>query len=557
MSNRKVLFWLLKPLLLICLGIFPAEVISYSIPNPCQGGQIYSNGACSPVIVNVFNGCGGQTGIPCFSVSNGSPVVVPGTPGCPNAPKNPIVDPINPVYPSDPSNPIVNPVNPLCPNAPKPPIAEPIAPINPIAPTNPTVPPVNPLCPNAPKPPIVDPLDPIYPSDPTNPNVDPLNPVHPSDPTNPIVNPTNPLCPNAPKPPIVDPVTPGCPNAPANPIVVPPTQPTGCPPSSNSPCPNNCNNNCNCPNNCPNSSTPCPTPSPNTPPTNPPTPSPFPTPYPTQNPQQPDSTPHPYPNPTAPTIPPPAPITICPKGTILVRGNCRLLFCGGHGIYNEGRCVQARCPAGYIWTGLRCSKPQPVDIGNIHIENNSYQTSGNLPHLITNNVNNVKVNASIVLQGQSSQEEEEEEEEVVVPRPPAGPCCNVVAPRICTNQADQIGYKCFSRTQQQCGSFCSANKVVLAPSTVTTWTQDNAQMVVMPPNWVGQGCQSTGGICQPAQNFYDCSGCAMGDFSTCSSYCYSYKCSNHNCAYYDQGQYCSQYPGQIGCRADDGWFPAE
>lgn len=194
-----------------------------------------------------------------------------------------------------------------------------------------------------------------------------------------------------------------------------------------------------------------------------------------------------------------------------------------------------------------------MEMGHIHIENNVQQTSGALPHLVTNNVNNVKVNASIVIPGQAS----EEEEEVVSPQPPSGPCCNVVGPRVCSNQEDQVGYKCFSRSQQQCGAFCSANKVVLAPPAVVTWTQANSQMLVMPPNWVGQGCQpSADGSCQQAQNFYDCSGCAVGDFSTCSSYCYSYKCSSHNCAYYDQTQYCSQYPGQVGCQKDDGWLQA-
>jgi len=115
-----------------------------------------------------------------------------------------------------------------------------------------------------------------------------------------------------------------------------------------------------------------------------------------------------------------------------------------------------------------------------------------------------EVNASIAIPGQTSDEEEEDEvEEVVVPKPPSGPCCNVFAPRICSTQVDQVGYKCFSRSQQQCGSFCSANKVVLAPPNVTTWTKDNNQMVVMPPNWAGQGCLSNGGPCQQAQSkFY-------------------------------------------------------
>ncbi|XP_017110898.1 keratin-associated protein 16-1 isoform X2 [Drosophila elegans] len=535
MSDRKERSWVLQQLmllLLICLGLIPAEVIANSIPipNPCQSGQTYINGACGQVIINVFNaGCGGQTGIPC---QPGTSFVVPGTPVCPNAPLSPIVVP---------SVPIVVPGTPACPNAPLDPTVVPSVPI--VVPGSPVVVPGTPACPNAPLDPTVVPSPPvIVPGTPTCPNA-------PLDPT--VV----------PSPPVVVPGTPACPNAPLDPTVVPtaPVQPTVCPPSCPTTCSNNCNQSTQCPNSCPTNcpNSPCPTPPPTITPS-PPTLYPTPMPYPPPAPPAPQTTQQPYPVPV--TTPPPATITRCREGTILVRGVCRLLFCGGYGINAEGRCIQARCPAGYVWTGIRCSKPQPVEIGNIHIESNVHQQAGALPHLVTNNVNNVKVNASIAIQGQTSaeqqEEEEEEEEEPVMPQPPSGPCCNVVAPRICTIQADQVAYKCFSRSQQQCGSFCSANKVVLAPPTVTTWTQANTQMMVLPPNWAGQGCQSTGGNCQQAQNYYDCSGCAMGDFSTCSSYCYSYKCSSHNCVYYDQTQYCSQYPGQMGCRSEDGWFPA-
>ncbi|XP_016998833.2 uncharacterized protein [Drosophila takahashii] len=519
MSDWKVRFRQLPLLLLICFALFSDEVIGNLIPNPCQNGQVYANGVCSPIIVNIFNGlCGGQTGIPCNPVNT---VVVPGTPGCPNAP--------------------VKPVTPACPNAPLNPIVDPATPV---------VVPGNPACPNAPlKPTVVDPVIPAYPNDPTKPIVVPGTPAYPSDPLDPAcpnaplkptvvdpVVPVNPDCPNAPlKPTVVDPVTPACPNAPVKPTEVPPSCPNSCP--------NNCPNNCPNPGstNCPNNSTPCPTPSTT------PAPQPITTP-------PPNTTPHPKPT------PPPDTLLRCPGGTILVRGQCRPLYCGGHGIYTDGRCIQARCPAGYAWTGIRCSKPKPVELGNIHIENTVHQSSGTQPHLTNDNVNNLLINASIAIQGQTSSEEEEDEEEVgniVVPQPPSGPCCNVFAPRICTTQAAQVGYKCFSRSQQQCGAFCSANKVVLTPPNVTTWTEANSQMLVMPPNWAGQNCQSIGGICQQAQNFYDCSGCALGNISTCSSYCYSYKCSNHNCAYFEQSQYCSLYPGQIGCRAADGWFPSQ
>ncbi|EDV48953.1 uncharacterized protein LOC6552877 [Drosophila erecta] len=503
MSNRKECSWVQRLLLLIC--ILPARVITNYIPNPCQIGQGNANGGCSPTIVNVYNNqCGGQTGIVC-NPPNPVTTVLPGTPGCPNTPQYPTV---NPVVPSTPG----------CPNTPQYPTVNPVVPSTPGCPNTPQYPTVNPVvpstpgCPNTPQCPTVNPVVPSTPGCPNTPQCPTVNPVVPS----------TPGCPNTPQCPTVNPVvpsTPGCPNTPQYPTVDPilPSPPI---------CPNTPQNPCTTP----------------TPTTTPPSVTEQPAPAP-------KSTPLPTPIPV--TMPPPAPIIRCPEGTILVRGVCRLLFCGENSLYAEGRCIRTRCPAGYVWTGIRCSKPQPLELGTIHIENTIHQLPGTQPPLILNNVNNVKVNASITIPGLVS--EEEEDEEVVAPQPPSTPCCIVYAPRVCTNQVGQVQYKCFSRSQQQCGSFCSANKVMLAPPAVTTWTQSNNQMVVIPPNWAGQGCQSNYGTCQQPQNLYDCSGCALADFSTCSSYCYSYKCSTHNCAYYDQAQYCSQYAGQIGCRPEDGW----
>ncbi|KAH8314946.1 hypothetical protein KR067_006626, partial [Drosophila pandora] len=270
---------------------------------------------------------------------------------------------------------------------------------------------------------------------------------------------------------------------------------------------------------------------------------------------KPPTYPPPPPTPTTtepPTYAPPA-ITRCPDGTILIRGRCRLIYCGGYGVYKDGQCVRPRCPAGYVWRENRCSKPQPNELGTIHLTSTIYQQGDDHPKLVTNNVNNLKVNASIAIQGQASEEELEVLVEVPPPpQPPTGPCCNVVTPRICSTPADQSSarYKCYSRSHQQCGSFCSASRVVLAPAVVTTWQMPNAQLITMPPTWGAQGCQDYFFF---LSDHYDCSGCAAGDFATCSSYCYSYKCPSHNCVYYDQAQFCAQYPDQIGCRVEDGW----
>ncbi|KAH8236389.1 hypothetical protein KR026_000793, partial [Drosophila bipectinata] len=497
-----------------------------------------------------------------------------------------------------------------CPNAPLPPIV--VAPVTP------------PPCPNAPLPPtVVAPVTPPpCPNAPLQPTI--VSPAAPPLQHAPFVPPYNPMC-----------IT-NCQTVCTGAIPCFSNCPSNCPPSYPSPCPNNCpsncpntcgnnncnnNNNCNgnnnCNNNCQNATpptvapptnptnptpnpiypnpspppTPCPinpTPPSNpiypTPPSNPINPTPPSTPvYPTppSNPppvETPSPTPPAYPPPTPPTEPPtyaPPAITRCPDGTILIRGKCRLIYCGGYGVYKDGQCVRPQCPAGYVWTENRCSKPQPTELGTIHLTSTIYQQGDDHPKLVTNNVNNLKVNASIAIPGQTS----EEELEVVVevppsPQPPAGPCCNVVTPRICSTPVDESGggYKCYSRSHQQCGSFCSASRVVLAPAVVTTWQMSNAQLIAMPPTWAAQRCQFPGAPCQQPQSknesfvlnirsynlvsfadYHDCSGCAAGDFATCSSYCYSYKCPSHNCVYYDQAQFCAQYPDKIGCRTEDGW----
>ncbi|XP_032308765.1 ras-associated and pleckstrin homology domains-containing protein 1-like [Drosophila ananassae] len=601
MSNRKVLPWMLprQMLQLLLLPLICSQLPGViADPSPCPPGQYYVNGECAatnsanntvacpnaplpPTIVSPV------TPPPCPNAPLPPTMVAPATPPpCPNAPMAPSVvppaapplqpapllppyyptcitncqtactgaypglcpspcfsnsSPTNcpPSYPSScpnncptncPSNPSACPNN--CPsNCPNtcgnnnnncngnnncnnncqnrtPPTV-----VDPTPPTNPTYPTPCPVYPTPPTP------NPIYPTPPTN-------PICPTPPTNPIypTPPTNPICPTPPTYPTY-PIPPTYPTYPTP--TTPPTYPTYPTPTTS------------------------PTRNPN------PTPPNYPPPADTTS-LRPSTYPPPPPTPTTtepPTYAPPA-ITRCPDGTILIRGRCRLIYCGGYGVYKDGQCVRPRCPAGYVWTENRCSKPQPNELGTIHLTSTIYQQGDDHPKLVTNNVNNLKVNASIAIQGQASEEELEVLVEVPPPpQPPTGPCCNVVTPRICSTPADQSAarYKCYSRSHQQCGSFCSASRVVLVPAMVTTWQMPNAQLITMPPTWGAQGCQFSGGSCQPPQNHYDCSGCAAGDFATCSSYCYSYKCPSHNCVYYDQAQFCAQYPDQIGCRVEDGW----
>jgi len=119
MSDSEVGFRVQRLLLLICLGLFPATVITNYTPNACQNGkfdleafirqstddiihilgQVNAYIVCNPIILNMYsNLCGGQTGIQC-NPSNPVTTVVPGTPGCPNTPQYPTVVPNNPCIP--------------------------------------------------------------------------------------------------------------------------------------------------------------------------------------------------------------------------------------------------------------------------------------------------------------------------------------------------------------------------------------------------------------------------------------------------------------------------
>ncbi|XP_033232310.1 leucine-rich repeat extensin-like protein 5 [Drosophila pseudoobscura] len=578
MSTTQVLISCLPAVLLLSFGAhLPVEVIANSSPctsitnvgaspcvlqlaNPCGSGQ-----AGSSTIVNVITG--GCTGLAALTPSNSvqSPSPCPNTPlqpsPCQNTPVQPSPCPTTPVESSPCPNTPVQP-NP-CPNNLVHPNPNPNTPLQPNpCPNTPIQPSPSPNTPVLPNPCPNTPVFPI-PNVPIQPSPCPNTPVHPNP------NPNTPLqpnpCPNTPIQPSPSPNTPNlpnpCPNTPVVPIPNVPIQPSPCPNTPVQPAP--------ClppvlPTYPPTTYAPPTNPPPTyAPPTYPPTtyaPPTYPPPtyapptYPPPTYAPPPTYPPPtYPTPTPTTTPPPAPIIMCPHGTILVKGICRLVFCGTGQRYVNGRCMQTRCPQGYVWTGLRCDRPKIKELGNIHLETTILSKATG--QLVTNNVNNVNVDAPISIPGHDYDEEEEDVEKIPPPPGPSTvPCCSVIAPRICSAPPNGTGYKCASRSQQQCGSICQANKMVLTPSQLTSWTMNNNQMLVMPPNWgQGQACQAPGS-CQQTQNFYDCSGCGRGDVTTCSSYCYTYRCSGQGCAFYDQGQYCAQYPGQIGCRTEDGWF---
>ncbi|ALC46909.1 CG6912, partial [Drosophila busckii] len=242
--------------------------------------------------------------------------------------------------------------------------------------------------------------------------------------------------------------------------------------------------------------------------------------------------------------PRPEPITQCPKGTILVGGKCHLVYCGVYELSDE-HCARLQCPAGTIWTGQKCARPAPIEIEPIHLERTiTVVNDKNEPNLVLNNVHNLVINASISLTPAESEYEDESEEAAAEP---AAKCCTVLGPRTCRYDAQSSRWQCFNRKQNQCGDFCSAPKVMLIPATVTTWSYNNAQMLVMPPppNNVVTGINNSS---------YDCSGCAAGALMSCSPYCYNSACSSPYCAYYAQAQFCqTQAVGSVGCCPEDGW----
>ncbi|XP_034488857.1 proline-rich receptor-like protein kinase PERK2 [Drosophila innubila] len=526
----------------------------------CVGFNTSQCGSGSNIIVNVFP----PGSSPSYQLQPNQ-VVVPCAPAqsqpCPNQPFVP--------YPPIPSQPCPNqPVSPSPPVLPQPCPNQPVSPNPPVQPCpNQPVLPSSPeqLCPNQP----VPPSPPVLPQPCPNQPVTPYPPVQPS--PNQPVSPNSPVqpCPNqpvTPYPPVQPQPTPSPnqPNLPNSPVQPCPNQPvTPYPPVQPQPTTN--------PNqhNPPIQSQPCPNqpvaPNPPVQPVSPnpplqPQPAPYPdeavtspvtdepTPIPTVVPQETSTS-------TTPT-PIPAPILRCPTGTVLVNGFCRLIYCGS-GVYSyaRGRCVMPRCPQGTVWTGQKCAPPQPIELDPIHIERTiMVEKSKNTSDLVVNNVQNLVVNASLVIPTREDDYDDDYSEEIDSNQAATTTkCCTVVAPRICRCPIQSTRWQCFNRRQYLCGDFCSTSKVVLKPSNVSTWIVDDAEMLLMPPNW-NFDCRNQDN-CITSTEKHDCSGCALGLIASCSSYCYNYHCDGPNCGFYDQEEFCklAQFSGSVVCRPEDAW----
>ncbi|KAH8359825.1 hypothetical protein KR093_009039, partial [Drosophila rubida] len=244
-----------------------------------------------------------------------------------------------------------------------------------------------------------------------------------------------------------------------------------------------------------------------------------------------------------------APIRVCPPGTVLANGNCRLVHCA-RGVYSNGRCVIPRCPKNTAWTGVKCAAPEPVELAPIHIEKQIVDKAYKVLH----NKQELLVNASLILPQREDDYEDEDysDEATDVPENTSSRCCTVIAPRICRNQNEDNRWQCYNRRQPLCGSVCNTSKVVLKAPQATTWIDDTNVMLLMPPH----PCIAQNN-CNTVTDRYDCSGCASGLMTSCSSYCYSYHCNGPKCSFYDQLQFCSspEFSNCSLCRPENGWEP--
>ncbi|XP_053955439.1 uncharacterized protein LOC128861363 [Anastrepha ludens] len=262
--------------------------------------------------------------------------------------------------------------------------------------------------------------------------------------------------------------------------------------------------------------------------------------------------------PTKENILPPSHLKNCPAGTIEVGGVCRLMYCG-KGIFQNKRCIQMVCPAGTVWTGIKCEPPGPVTHSlefhnSVHVYLN-HSDNG----VIINNVNNFTFNNAFQLTSAdnlrtpSSDDISNCSNNTV---PATAKCCNVFTPRICRKDNIRGRWKCYSRRYVRCGAFCIAPTIYLKPSRprqVDTY-------LVMPPGNGFEYCRQLKN-CSDSADPYDCSGCSVGYRKTCSSYCYRTTCLARACSFYDQQDFCSIASGGPGCQAEDGcldyWCSAE
>ncbi|XP_030081623.1 protein transport protein SEC31 [Drosophila hydei] len=518
---------LFLPWLLLAFDLGSAQCpSSVAASAPCLPHCVLYNGAC----VQPTSPCGVVA--PCPTV----PVQTLPCPNLPTAPAQSLPCPIQPVAPC----PTV-PVQTLaCPNLPTAPAQSLPCPIQPVAPC-PTVPVQTLPCPNLPTAPAQSlpcPIQPVAPC-PTVPVQTLPCPNLPTAPAQSLPCPIQPVAP-CPTVPVQTLPCPNLPTAPAQslPCPIQPVAPSPAVPVQTLPCP----------------VAPYPTVPPQTLPCPSPPPPIF---YPTVQPHTTTTTITTTTTTTTrrpTTEPPPAPLRKCPKGTVLIKDECHLIYCG-RGVYDSNNCVEPRCPKGTYWSGQKCVYPQPVEIGPIHIERTIIQESKQPHDLVLNNLQHLTVNASLTLPTDYRDYVEESEEEVIDPpiSQPSPKCCTVIAPRTCRRPSESNRWQCFNPKQHVCDDFCSAPKMALRPSGISSWYDSNVRMLTIPPNWNSE-CQ-THGNCPPTSDRYDCSGCASGRMASCSSYCYNYRCHSPKCAYYDQKEFCDspQFAGSVGCRPEYGW----
>uniref|UniRef100_A0A1I8MF32 Uncharacterized protein n=1 Tax=Musca domestica TaxID=7370 RepID=A0A1I8MF32_MUSDO len=207
---------------------------------------------------------------------------------------------------------------------------------------------------------------------------------------------------------------------------------------------------------------------------------------------------------------------------------------------SNGKCIRIECPEGTMWTGSRCSLPEPIT-HNITINNKINTISeASRPNININYTNNLQVNAPVTINQEESNNSTDCEDDTVPTSPPR--CCTVVTPRTCKKTYNR--WHCYHTRNQMCGDFCEASTIYLRPP--RPYSRPN--LVIVPP------CDTPNGQCGLMTGGYDCSGCAYGNGLGCPSYCNRYKCVPPRCAFCDQQTYCRQNFGSFGCSEDDGCF---
>ncbi|XP_061402152.1 uncharacterized protein LOC133337935 [Musca vetustissima] len=212
------------------------------------------------------------------------------------------------------------------------------------------------------------------------------------------------------------------------------------------------------------------------------------------------------------------------------------------------QCIQVKCPEGSVWTGNKCSLPEPIR-HTININNTiTTKSDHSQPNINLSHVNNFNINAPVTINETMLSESVDYRDETIADTtttasPPR--CCTVVTPRTCEHRNDR--WYCYhTGKSQRCGDFCTASIIYLKPPRV--YSRPN--VAVIPP--LQPSCGSPLGLCGPTTGGFDCSRCGLGIGQGCSSYCYRYNCPTNRCGFYDQQTYCLNYPGSFGCMPADG-----